>query len=285
MDSTEGSSMRIATLLMLVALTMAAALLPGCSSKSGDAASGTAGQGAAATAGKTADAEWTVTLLDGYPEDEVPLYKSNLLDTAYYSVRNDPQWAAVDGGLRNIHHIVYQTDVDIAEVRDYYRDLMDTVDEERTMGDQVEGTIGKYTVFVNTSEQGSYNAVYVTVDLPKTEVTETNPFYADYPEGLVETPESFVFFEEMFYRTIYRKTDMSYTRHFDIADLDGDTRPDLEGDARYAYFEERYGTKDEFVANRDSGTITWRDGEYVVTVAYMSGYARGVLSVGMDYKP
>jgi hypothetical protein len=283
--------MRNAVILSLT-LLLACLLLAGCAAGTGGETTGQTPDGtepgtgdSSATPAEEPAQEWQVSLLDGYPEDVVPLYESDLLDTALYSVRNDPQWFAVDGGLRNFHHIVYQTDAQMADVLAYYRGLMDTVDEDFTFGDQIEGVIGKYKVFVNTTDQSSYKAVYVTVDLPKAEVTETNPFYADYPEGLVETPACFTFFEEIYYRTLYRQTDMSYARHFDVLDLDDDEKADLDAEGIYTFYEERYGEKDGFAIDREARTVSWSDGKYAVTLALMSGYDRGVLWIGWDYEP
>lgn len=229
-------------------------------------------------------AEWTVQLLEGWPEDVVPLYKSDLLDTAFYSVRNDPQWAAVEGGLRNIHHVVYHTAAPPAEVLEHYLGLMSEKTDADASDGYIEGTIGKYPVEINTTEESSYNAVYVTVDLPKAEVTETNPFYAEYPADLVETPGEFVFFEDKYYEYLYRGTDMAFWRQFDIADRDGKDGPDLSLDDVYAFYQERYGDKPEFAVDTASRMITWTDGKYHVTLAFYESGGRGVLELGWDWE-
>lgn len=214
----------------------------------------------------------------------MPLYESDLVDTAFYSVRNDPQWAAVEGGLRNFHHVVYHTAAEPAAVLDYYRGLMSSVNEEATFEGQIEGTIGKYTVFVNTTVESSYNAVYVTVDLPKAEVTEVNPFYAEYPTELVEVPGEFVFFEDQYLEYLYRRTDMAFWRQFDIADLGGEQGPDLSLEDVYAYYEQRYGDKPEFAIDRDNRVISWTDGKYQLLLAFYEGGNRGVLEIGWDWE-
>lgn len=229
-------------------------------------------------------ADWTVRPLEGWPEDVVPLYESDLVDTAYYSVRNDPQWAAVEGGLRNINHVVYQTAAEPAAVLAYYRGLMSSVNEEATFDGQIEGTIGKYTVFVNTTVESSYTAVYVTVDLPRAEVTEVNPFYAEYPAELVETPREFVFFEDKYYEYLYRRTDMAFWRQFDIVDLGGEKGPDLSLDQVYAFYQERYGERQDFTIDRDNRVIRWTDGKYQLLLALYEGGNRGVLEIGWDWE-
>jgi|GEM_PF-5686499 len=256
-------------LLLVLALLLALSAAVGCAS----------GETSAET-----PAEWTVQPLDGWPADVVPLYESDLVDTAYYSVRNDPQWAAVEGGLRNINHVVYQTAAEPSAVLEYYLGLMSATTDGDASDDIIEGTIGKYTVWVNTTEESSYNAVYVTVDLPKAEVTETNPFYAEYPADLVETPGEFVFFEDKYYEYLYRRTDMAFWRQFDIADLNDDDAPDLSLEDVYAYYTERYGDKPEFAIDRDARMLSWTDGKYGIGIAFYEGGGRGVLEIGWDWE-
>jgi len=266
-------------LTLLLALSVA-----GCAADEEPAATPDATPGAADEAPAEAPVEWTVQLLDGWPEDTVPLYKSDLIDTALYSVRNDPQWAAVEGGLRNIHHVVYQTAAPTAEVLEHYLGLMSETSDADASDGYIEGTIGKYPVEINTTEESSYNAVYVTVDLPKAEVTETNPFYTGYPADLVEAPGEFIFFEDKYYEYLYRRTDMAYWRQFDIADRDGKDGPDLSLEDVYSYYQERYGDKPEFAIDRDARQMTWKDGTYAVIMAFYEGGNRGVLEIGWDWE-
>jgi len=265
----------------LILALMLAFSVTGCSAGDEPAASPDDAPGASAEA---TSEEWTVHLLEGWPEDIVPLYKSDLIDTAYYSVRNDPQYAAVEGGLRNIHHVVYQTAAPTAEVLEHYLGLMSATTDADASDDYIEGTIGEYPVQVNTTEESSYNAVYVTVDLPKAEVTDTNPFYTDYPADVVEVPGEFVFFEDKYYEYLYRRTDMAYWRQFDIADRDGQSGPDLSLEDVYAFCQERYGDKPEFTIDRDARQMTWKDGQYNVVMAFYEGGGRGVLEIGWDWE-
>lgn len=269
--------------LLELTVLLALAFVAGCAGSDSTPATSTGDEPPSEAPAET-PAEWTVRPFEGWPEDVVPLYESDLVDTAYYSVRNDPQWAAVEGGLRNINHVVYHTAAEPSAVLDYYRGLMSSVNEEATFDGQIEGTIGKYTVFVNTTVESSYNAVYVTVDLPKAEVTEVNPFYAEYPAELVETPAEFVFFEDKYYEYLYRRTDMAFWRQFDIADRDGTDGPDLSLEDVYAFYQERYGDKPEFSIDRDTRMISWTDGKYQVLLAFYEAGNRGVLEIGWDWE-
>ena len=72
----------------------------------------------------------------------LPLFEADLIDSVYYSVRNDPQWVAVEGGLRNIHHAVYQTSAEPAAVLDHYLGLMSATTDADPSDGLVEGTLG-----------------------------------------------------------------------------------------------------------------------------------------------
>lgn len=263
----------------ILAFALTALLVTGCTSSAGDTAKPDARQ--EPLAGQPA-AEPTLAQLPGYPEDAVPLFEVKKLDTVYYSVRNDPQWAAVEGGLRNLYHSVWEASVPAADVLEHYRSLCDTVDAEMTMGEQLYGTIGPYRIFLNTGFHNDKEMAYLSVDLPKAEVSETNKFFGDYPAELVELPASFKVFEEMYYETLVSSTNIRYERHFDIADLDGDGAADLRDDARFSYFEERYGSKEAFKVDREYLTASWQDGEYSVVVAFMESSDRGVVTIGKN---
>lgn len=272
--------MRHFTSILLTALIPLT--ITGCASAtpSGETPGGSTSESPAVTE----PTEWTVELLEGFPDDVVPLFEADLIDTVYYSVRNDPQWAAVEGGLRNIHHVVYQTSKTQAEVLDFYLDLMDSTTDADTGDGYIEGTIDVYDIDLNTTVESSYTAVYLTVDLPRDELTEVNPFYADYPTELVETPAEFVFFEQKYYAYLYRSTDMAYWQQFDIADWNDDGRPDFTLDELYAWYTERYGEKTDFTVDRDGRQITWTDGTYSVTLAFYESGGRGVLQLGWDWE-
>ncbi len=268
--------------LFVTVLAASMLLASGCSD--GSASNGTADQAAPAPpeeAGAPVE-ERVLEQLPGYPHDVVPLYEVKLLDTVYYSVRNDPQWEIVEGGLRNLYHSVWESNVPAADVLAYYRDLCDEVDEESSFGEQLYGRIGVYNISLNTGFHNDKNMAYLSVDLPRDTLAEINPFFEEYPEGLVELDGSFAVYEEMYYQALFGGNDVFFTRHFDIIDTNGDGRPEYEGDARIAYFEERFGDKPDFEVDPEYNTVKWTDGEYNVVVAFSGDSSRGALTVGYD---
>ncbi|MDP2400788.1 MAG: hypothetical protein Q8M66_02305, partial [Actinomycetota bacterium] len=172
---------------LLAAVLSFAAFAGGCAAgSSADESLGEVGGSSATDESGEAGGERVLEQLPGYPHDAVPLYEVKLLDTVYYSVRNDPQWAIVEGGLRNFYHSVWESEVPAADVLAYYRELCDEIDEDSTFGEQLTGRIGVYDIFLNTGFHNDKNMAYLSVDLPRNTVTEVNPFFEEYPEGLVE---------------------------------------------------------------------------------------------------
>lgn len=276
--------LNVGRLTLIVVLLAGVGLMGGCSKGTGDSAAGPATETSGSVAPETAAAggEFVLAQLPDYPHDVVPLHEVKLLDTVIYSVRNDPQWASVEGGLRNFYHSVYESNIPASEVLTYYRGLCDSIDEEMTMDEQLYGTIGPYDISLNTGRHNDKEMVYLSVDLPRASVAQTNRFFADYPADLVELPASFKVFEEKYVDSIMRGSEIMYERHFDVLDLDGDGNPDLQGDACLDHFQAQYGARDGFTLDRENRMATWTDGEYRVTVAFMSHFGRGVLEVGRD---
>lgn len=262
-----------------IALLLVPLLLAGCSSgessmpaDSGDAAGASQEQPAT---------EPTLSQLPGYPGDAVPLHEVKRLETVYYSVRNDPQRAQFEG-RRNIYHSVWEANVPVAEVLEHYRGLCDSLDAEMSSDEQLYGTIDGYDIALNVGFHNDKEMAYLSVDLPDAQISESNKFFEDYPGEIVELPASFKVFEEMYYETLVSSTDIRYERHFDIADLDGDGAADLRDDARFTYFEERYGSKEGFAVDREYLTVSWQEGDYAVQVAFMDSSDRGVVTIGKD---
>ena len=197
-------------------------------------------------------------LLDGYPEDAVPLYESLAVDTSHYSVRNDPQWVVMEGGLRNYYHVVYYSSASPEEIYAYYRGLMSEVDEVMSVEDILVGTIREYDIWLNTSPGAlDDTTVYLTVDLPRSGVTETNPFFADYPEGLVEVEPVFTRFEHKFEVNSTDDGRIVYLEYFEMP---------IEEDEYFAFYRERYGDREGFTAGGD-GLISWEDEGYSITLS------------------
>lgn len=208
-------------------------------------------------------------LLDDFPGDVVPLIDSLAIDTCIYSVRNDPQWVVVEGGLRNFYHVVYYSSATPEDVLDRYANLMEGIDAEKSFEGAVAGTMGPYDVFVNTSPAEKDTVVYLTVDLPRSEVSETNPFFTGYPAGLLELDPGFERFEHKYQVDSVDEGRFSYLEFYDM---------DITEEAFYAYYRERYGDRDDFTT-AENGHVSWTDQGYLITLTYVDDHKRTYVSI------
>lgn len=208
-------------------------------------------------------------LLPGYPESEVPLFKSLAIDLCQFAVRNDPQWVASEGGLRNFYHVLYYSDSTRNDVLDFYKDLMDTVDNEKTFEDQVEGMIGALKVFVVAHADSKHVTVYVTVDLPKESLVEVNPFFSDYPADLIEVEPVFSIYDHRYEVNSSGTGRILYSTYYEM--------PVVQKEF-YDYYRERYEDKESFNIS-DDGHITWKDGQYSIFLSYMKDFKRSTFAV------
>ncbi len=209
--------------------------------------------------------------VEGFPLDQVPLFESLAVDLSLFSVQDykDSAWAVVYGDLRNYYHVVYYTKAPTSEVLEFYSSLMDPVDEEYTFGEQLQGWIGEYKVFVNTSEGERDNTIYVSVDLPADRLSAENHFFVDCPQGLVEVEPVFEA-TEWTYR-IDSNDDGRITYAFLY------TMPVVETEF-YEYYTERYEDKEDFKIN-DYGTISWKDQGYGIALTYDKEFKRTFIGI------
>ena len=208
-------------------------------------------------------------LLTGYPEREVPLINSLAIDQCHFSVRNDPQWIAVEGGLRNFYHVVYYTKSIQTDVLSFYKDKMSSIDDEFTFGDQVQGIIGEFKVFVTTTVDKRNVTVYVTVDLPKESLVEVNPFFSDYPADLIEVEPVFTTYEQNYQVSSSGNGRIVYANYYEM--------PVVEQEF-FDYYRDRYKDKESFQIS-DTGHITWKDGQYAVSLFYMKDFKRSTFVI------
>lgn len=232
-----------------------------------------------AAPGEPAESEGALAQLEGYPEDIAPLYEVKLLDTVYYSSIDDPVWG---GGRQNYYHSVWESNVPWEEVRDHYRELCDTIDEEDSNDEIVVGYIGDYKIWLNTGFHNDKNMAYLSVYLPKEQVVNENKFYADFPADIVELPDALSAYEEKYYHTLVRPYDTYYESQLRALDANGDQKPDINGAGVMDFYEAKYKDAEEFTIDRATNTVTWKDGVYEVLVVYQDEYGTGVLSVGFN---
>jgi len=142
-----------------------------------------------------------VELLSGYPEDILPLYNSVKVESSAFTVREAANW--VYG--KDIYTVDFYSNASLEEVSDYYRGLMDEIDEEYSAPDSIDGKIGAHPVGVLLQEDGSGStSVHLILGLDPADYVSENPYFSDYPRDLIEP-----FGRERFSESTYETRDLS----------------------------------------------------------------------------
>jgi len=142
-----------------------------------------------------------VELLTGYPKDILPLYNSSKIESTAFSVRADANW--VYG--KDIYTVSYFSSASLDEVYDYYMGLMDSIDEDYTAPDSIQGRIGVHPVGVMVYDDGSgLTSVDLIIGQDPADYVSENPYFTDYPGDLIEP-----FGRERFSESTYEVRDFS----------------------------------------------------------------------------
>ncbi len=199
--------------------------------------------------------------LAGYPDEIVPLLKPVIIDSNRFSVRDDLNY--VIG--KDLYNISYESAADADELSEFYRELMDDLDEESSYNEYIfEGVVQGRRLNVMISEQGRDNAqgttVSLSVGMPPAEYVDENPYFADYPKDIIEVfgfykLQEYTYSEDYFY---------SYARYATIYQ----TRE--EPDAVRSFYREKYQDKPGFeeTQNDNLTVFSWDEEPYRCSVRY-----------------
>jgi hypothetical protein len=218
-------------------------------------------------------------ILRDYPEDVVPLYESVIIDEWQYATSGEAVWwGRPGGGLRNWYSVIFRTEATPEDVETYYRNLVDSVSEDTELGPcplyesggkcRIAGTVGKYRVQVGIGSgllkpnaDGS-TSVYVEVDLPESELTIENPYFAGFPRGMVKVDPAYPLIAGGYSLNASAETVATYggpkesymQRYGSLSDAD----------ALRSYFREMYSDREGF--SEESGMVRWKDNGYDIQV-------------------
>jgi hypothetical protein len=122
-------------------------------------------------------------LLKGYPEDIMPLYKMTKIDRCSYQVRTNPNY--IIG--KDLYTVSYYSEANTEELDSYYRSIFTDIDEEASGDGFLEGNINTQHTFISFNENEE-DDTYVSISLgaKKEDYADVNPYFTDYPEGLIE---------------------------------------------------------------------------------------------------
>lgn len=221
-------------------------------------------------------------LLEGYPIDEVPLYKLTKISSSKFFVGMDPSIiSSFDEKDFNYYNVVLETEASQSEFLDYYKNLFEKeYVEEYPSPDMVKGYVGKYRV--TAAHYDSDNTGYIQVHLPKEEYTKTNKYFDTYP-NLFESDSMFVEGQNSYGLLNQVGGQVEYSRFFtvlDSGDINKDGIDDVdEFSVLIEKFKAMYKDKPDYTFEPEQSVMTWREVGYSVSVSFSRDHGRIYLNM------
>lgn len=205
------------------------------------------------------DEESSCSLLDGYPDDVLPLYKMKTIEDTSFSYRDDYNYVVG----KDIYNVSYRSSGNVNEISDYYQSLMTHIDdiEEDYFDDTFfTGNINENNVIISIYEGDDYVRVGLTIGLKESEYVDENPFFDTYPTGIVDEYEM-TELQEITYKKDCFYDQIVYSKIYEA---------DLSSEDFVDFYKEKYISKDFFYEESDQYGITyqWNDNGYEIMVDY-----------------
>ena len=216
-------------------------------------------------------------LIDGYPIEQVPLYKLDEVSSNKIFINTDPKNISnFEENNFAYFNVVLYTEASREEFLNYYKNLFDSqIVDEYMSPDMVKGNIGQYKV--SAAHYGSNNTAYIQVHLPDFQSEFLNQYFVNFPEILATNP-TLVEHEKSYGLLNQKGGELEYTKYFtvlDSGDQDNDGVDDID---EFLILEEddqkQFQDKSEYSYDQESGTMKWRDGDYESTLVISRDHGR-----------
>ncbi len=222
-------------------------------------------------------------LLEGFPIQEVPLYKVNEVSSSKYFINDDPNNISIFGDKEFVYYnVVFYTDSPQSEFLDYYKDIFDEeIVEEYPIPDMVKGYIGKYRV--TAAHYGSDDTAYIQVYLPNDEFTKENMYFDTYPNLFEEGDSMYIEHENSYGLLNQAGGQTEYTKYFtviDSGDMDKDGVDDVdEFGVLKTKYEDMYKGKTNYGYDEKNHLMSWEEDGYEVRVSFTRDHGRIYLNI------
>ncbi|MDD4785139.1 MAG: hypothetical protein PHH12_01655 [Candidatus Shapirobacteria bacterium] len=216
-------------------------------------------------------------LIEGFPIEQVPLYKLNKVSSNKIFVNTDPRNIS-DFEENNFAYfnVVFYSDASQEEFLNYYKNLFES---EIVKGfkptDMVKGKIGEYQV--SAAHYGSDNTGYIQVHLPNYQDENLNKYFIDFP-NILATNTNLVEHEKSYGLLNQKGGEVEFTKYFtviDSGDKDNDGKDDVD---EFLLLEEeykkQYKDKSEYIYDEKMGTMKWKDGGFEITLVISRDHGR-----------
>jgi hypothetical protein len=223
----------------------------------------------------SSQAQNTLQLLAGYPQNIFPLYQPDKLISCGFSYRSHD----FDAVGKEEYLVTYESTATQQDLYKYYNSLLtqndatpapsasdatESDDEGSAGTDSVNGKIGSIGVDVSILDnQDNTTTVYLTVGLNKEKYTDSNPYFSAYPSGLVDEygvqDKQESTYQEQYYG--------SKTIHFITVYTTGITQQEF-----LAYYQ-KYASKQSFkqTTSENNASVSWQDQGFSCSVLFTGG--------------
>lgn len=221
------------------------------------------------------EAKVGIKVLSEFPKDFMPLYEVVRVNNCSYEVKEEANW--VFG--KDMYMVEFESGASKDELAAYYKDLLDSVDEEASFDDySFEGLIGEQRVSFNITEEGFIDALGTTVNIsfgvPKVEYANDNKYFGEYPIGLID--QAFV------HKALRYKYLEDY--YYNLKQYSVAYQTIEAPEVIVAHYTNLYSGKEKFKTEKDQygTTFTWNDGEYKCYVRYTDSVSTDMLLLSIQ---
>ena len=254
---------KITALLLILSLSLCLGACSACgradTQSKGDPAAEPADDPAQNTDAGAGEEVESIPLLEGYPEDVLPLYESTAVKSCGFTYREDPNYVLG----KDFYDVIYTSDATLTDISEYYQSLLTYMDEY-SEEDFLEGDIGDHHVLISVYDSDDAREVTLTLGLAEDEYKDENPYFADLPGDLVEVYGLERLQEISYDHSLYSAEEIRYLTIY-VTDISEEDFVD--------FYKTKYGDKKDFTENQTDYALVyrWVDGEYDCSVNYSPG--------------
>jgi hypothetical protein len=207
-------------------------------------------------------------ILEGYPQESVPLYKHTRIESNIFYVNVDGTYYGYfkdngEAGI-NYYNVVFKTTANQEDFISYYKSLMSEVLEEYSTDSQVYGMLAGYEVSI--AHRGG-DTGYLQVYLPS--FNQENPYLTDYPSDMVDINTNLVEQENSYGKLNQLGGQIQYTKYFVLKeDYDKELDKEEPFSDLYDIYLEKYSDQENFSSDNEDKVLKWKDGEHEITLNF-----------------
>lgn|GEM_PF-2385415 len=201
----------------------------------------------------------SLTLLEGYPEDVLPLYESTAIQSCGFTYREDSNYVLG----KDFYDVIYTSDATLKDISAYYQSLLTYMDEY-SEEDFLEGDIGDHHVLISIYDKDGVREVTLTLGLAEDEYKDENPYFSDLPEDLVEVYGLTRLQEISYVHNLYSADEIRYMTIYET---------DTSEEDFVDFYMTKYGQMKNFNKEQTDYALfyRWVDGEYDCSVNFSPG--------------